>query len=96
MKSVPGLCISGEFPTNSFCPIQVPDNSLDKGHWKMVSVVVLGTCNFMVIPAKMLRVDGFLFLDVAHFLKDATIKIQVSSAFQKFSLYQLTFTKDLY
>ena len=34
----------------------------------------------------------FFFLDVVHFLKDTTIKIQVSPAFQKFSFCQLIFT----
>ena len=34
----------------------------------------------------------FFFLDMVHFLKDTTIKIQVSPAFQKFSFCQLIFT----
>ena len=42
MKSVPGFCISGEFPINSFSPIQLPDNFLDKGQWEVVTMVVLG------------------------------------------------------
>jgi hypothetical protein len=57
MKSVPGFCVSGEFPINSFSTIQLPDNFLDKGQWEMVTMVALGPCHFMVISAKMLGTE---------------------------------------